>query len=191
MGGFAISSWANGQVFAVRDAKKRKHYRTLSFLRDLRKGAFLQGIVRVGAASRFVGGDGFAHLRKRAIAEARRAAPREICDAEGIMSREVFRGWGARESSEPCEIRVSSDAIIEVHGTGLLRHVAWEGLAESGFVHRIEERAELAAPSGGDEYSRWLHRSAMRARRTGAWRAIAAYALFTAVAAAVVWLLLK
>jgi len=132
----------------------------------------------------------FAHLRKRAIDDASTTAPCEIGETEEVMRRELSREWSARDASEPSEIRVTSDAIIEVHGTGLLRHVTWEGVAEGASFRRIEQRGELAAPSAGDEYAGWVDRSAMRAQRIRVCRAIAAYALFAVAVAAAIYFLL-
>jgi hypothetical protein len=191
MGGFAISSSGNAPVFAAREGKRRKHYRTFSFLQDLTKGAFLQGFVRGGAAGGASGADGFAHFGKRAIVGARHAAAGKINDTDRIMRREISSGWSASASGEPSEIRVTGDAIIEVHGTGLLRHVTWEGRAEGTTLSRIEERGELATLSDDDEYGRWVRRNAMHARRRSMCRAIAVYALFATAAAGAIYFVLR
>jgi hypothetical protein len=191
VGGFAISSSVNTPVFAVRKGKRRKHYRTFPFLRDFRKPAFLQG---------FMGLDGFhgskeaaifAHSQKRDIDRPRGLASGENFGIEGTAGRERLRGISARTNSEPSEIRVSGDAIIEVHGTGLLRHVTWERLADDATLRRIEERGELPMLPAGDEYHQWLYRSAMRAQRIRIFRAIGAYTAFASAAALLIWFLLK
>ena len=123
-GGFAVSSPVHRPRFAFWRGGRRKYYRTLSFLRDARKASFLQGFSRLGGSKAFAEPPAFARLGNRAIVEARDPKPGGSGEREDYLRYEKRHRGCARASSEPVEIRVSADAIIEVSSTGRLRHVA-------------------------------------------------------------------
>jgi hypothetical protein len=160
-GGFAISSRVNGPVFAFGVGARRRHYRTLLFLRNLQETAFLQGFVRAGKIRKSAETYEFAPLRKRAIGAPEGAVQGEFGEAGAHMSDEAMRRESDCGFCEPIEIRVSADAIIEVHSVNILAR----------------------SPS--------LYRSSIQLRASRVARAIAGYALFGAAAALVIWFLLK
>ncbi len=178
-------------IFAAGKGKKRKYYRTFTFLADLRKPACLQGFSRVRGLQRTTKPYEFAHLHKRDIAGERAGIFREMSETEGSVRQETFWGRSARASGEALEIRVSADAIIEVRGTDVLRHVARERLAECDTVPGISEGTQRPMWTVGDEYETWLQRAEIRARSARVARAVCVYALFAAAAALVIWYVLR
>jgi hypothetical protein len=166
-------------------------------LKDLRKAAFLEGFVSGGASFMSSKPHDFAHLRKRAMVRkcaiegpARRASGARSKE-EGIVSDEMLRGKIIRAPHEPSEIRVSADAIIEVRGTDVVRHVARGWLADKSTPGPFVDGGASTIWTVGDEYESWLRRSEARARKTRIAQAICAYALFAAGAALVIWYLLR
>jgi hypothetical protein len=193
--GFAVSSPANRAGFAFLSGERRRHYRTLAFLRNVRKVAFLQGILRVCVSRKPHGAYDFAHLANRDISLARREK-RTNSESEDLMRRDLSGKRAESAAREPLEIRVSGDAIIEVFGSSCDRHVAaWEIGAE-GYQparHVQSFRPTRGVVPGGLSLTRQRQFAERHrfARSTRAWRATLAYAIFCAATVLVVWFLLR
>jgi hypothetical protein len=161
----------------------------------VRNSPFLQGIIEIGGSRRAAEVNQFARIGNRDIgmAPCQKRAKSEI---ESPVRRDVSREGGSSAPGEPVEIRVSDDAIIEMHGSGSLRHVASfqigdESYRRTGDVRNSDRasgafRDELRLVWSGDRAGR---RRFARSRR--AWRAIVAYSLFCAAIVCVIWFLLK
>ncbi len=178
-GGFAMSSLVKAPVFAYWKGGKRRHYRTLLFWTRVRKAASIQGFVPVHKYGATGAAFPFARLENRATAGVRYERQGEAGATEEFLRHESHHRRIADEHCEPVEIRVSADAIIEVHGTGTRKHLLRDadGIA--------------AAWTSRDANAVQFRCSATRARHMRAARANFAYAAFGAAAAFAIWVLLR
>jgi hypothetical protein len=171
MGGFATFSPENHIGFAYREDGRRRHYRTLPFMRKVGIPAFLQRHLWPGGVGIRQEAYKIVHLRNRDIHGPAFLTYDGTSGAGDSVHRDVGNSGDSRVSCELIEIRVTAEAIIEVHGDCRCGQVA-------SLVRGAARTGDIMTP-----------RATTNRRVTT--QAVFAYALFGAAAACVIWILLR
>ena len=204
---FVVCSPEMGPMFAIAGGKRRSVYRTQRFWRNFTKGALMLAISRMreraifSARARVPAGIGTVYLKVREKfhtgsrarvwntrnGSATGSELRTNCRTGGELrnaSERTMQLNGEAFAGKPIDIRVTQDAIIEVYGA-----VGPPAPRRDGVTAFQNSYAAIWNESyASREAARW---SMARYRRSRMARFVAAYIAFAAIAALVIWCVVR